>query len=221
MAEAYICDFTRSPIGRYAGALKDVRTDDLAAHPIRALGRTQRRHRLGGAGRLHHGLRQPGRRGQPQRRPHGRAAGRPADRGLRLHDQPPLRVGAGRGRHRRPRDQVRRRASDAGRRGRKHDPRAVRHGQGDRGVLPLRRGLRHHHRLALRQQADAEGLRHRLDAGNRRERRRGIPDLPRRPGQVRLQQPAAREEGAGQRLLRQGNHAGHHQGPQGRHRGRA
>jgi 3-oxoadipyl-CoA thiolase len=37
MAEAYICDFTRSPIGRYAGALKDVRADDLAAHPIRAL----------------------------------------------------------------------------------------------------------------------------------------------------------------------------------------
>ncbi len=37
MAEAYICDFTRTPIGRYAGALKDVRTDDLAAHPIRAL----------------------------------------------------------------------------------------------------------------------------------------------------------------------------------------
>jgi acetyl-CoA acyltransferase len=37
MAEAYICDFTRSPIGRYGGALKDVRTDDLAAHPIRVL----------------------------------------------------------------------------------------------------------------------------------------------------------------------------------------
>ena len=37
MAEAYICDFTRSPIGRYAGALRDVRADDLAAHPIRAL----------------------------------------------------------------------------------------------------------------------------------------------------------------------------------------
>src|ERR1700729_21322 len=37
MAEAYICDFTRTPIGRYAGALRDVRTDDLAAHPIRAL----------------------------------------------------------------------------------------------------------------------------------------------------------------------------------------
>jgi acetyl-CoA acyltransferase len=37
MTEAYICDFVRTPIGRYAGALKDVRTDDLAAHPIRVL----------------------------------------------------------------------------------------------------------------------------------------------------------------------------------------
>jgi 3-oxoadipyl-CoA thiolase len=37
MPDAYICDFTRSPIGRYAGALKDVRADDLAAHPLRIL----------------------------------------------------------------------------------------------------------------------------------------------------------------------------------------
>jgi 3-oxoadipyl-CoA thiolase len=37
MAEAYICDFVRTPIGRYGGALKDVRTDDLAAHPMRVL----------------------------------------------------------------------------------------------------------------------------------------------------------------------------------------
>src|SRR5690349_1431480 len=37
MSEAYICDFTRTPIGRYGGVLKDGRTDDLAAHPIRAL----------------------------------------------------------------------------------------------------------------------------------------------------------------------------------------
>jgi 3-oxoadipyl-CoA thiolase len=37
MAEAYICDFVRTPIGRYGGVLKDVRTDDLAAHPIRVL----------------------------------------------------------------------------------------------------------------------------------------------------------------------------------------
>jgi 3-oxoadipyl-CoA thiolase len=37
MTDAYICDFVRTPIGRYAGALRDVRTDDLAAHPIRVL----------------------------------------------------------------------------------------------------------------------------------------------------------------------------------------
>ncbi len=37
MAEAYICDFARTPFGRYAGCLKDVRTDDLAAHPLRVL----------------------------------------------------------------------------------------------------------------------------------------------------------------------------------------
>ena len=37
MADAYICDFTRTPIGRYGGALKDVRTDDLGAHPLRVL----------------------------------------------------------------------------------------------------------------------------------------------------------------------------------------
>ncbi len=37
MAEAYICDATRTPIGRYGGALSSVRADDLAALPIAAL----------------------------------------------------------------------------------------------------------------------------------------------------------------------------------------
>ncbi len=37
MPEAFICDFVRTPIGRYAGVLRDVRTDDLAAHPLRVL----------------------------------------------------------------------------------------------------------------------------------------------------------------------------------------
>jgi 3-oxoadipyl-CoA thiolase len=37
MAEAFICDFVRTPIGRYGGALSSVRADDLAAHPIRVL----------------------------------------------------------------------------------------------------------------------------------------------------------------------------------------
>ena len=37
MSNAYICDFTRTPIGRFGGTLKDMRTDDLAAHPLRVL----------------------------------------------------------------------------------------------------------------------------------------------------------------------------------------
>ena len=37
MAEAYICDAIRTPIGRYGGALSGVRTDDLAAAPLLAL----------------------------------------------------------------------------------------------------------------------------------------------------------------------------------------
>ncbi len=37
MPEAYLIDGTRTPIGRYAGALASVRADDMAAHVIRAL----------------------------------------------------------------------------------------------------------------------------------------------------------------------------------------
>ena len=37
MPEAYICDAIRTPIGRYGGGLSSIRTDDLAAIPIRAL----------------------------------------------------------------------------------------------------------------------------------------------------------------------------------------
>ncbi|MDE2240184.1 MAG: 3-oxoadipyl-CoA thiolase [Rhodospirillales bacterium] len=37
MTEAFICDAVRTPIGRFAGGLSPVRTDDLAAVPIAAL----------------------------------------------------------------------------------------------------------------------------------------------------------------------------------------
>ena len=35
--EAFLCDAVRTPIGRYGGALAKIRTDDLAAAPIKAL----------------------------------------------------------------------------------------------------------------------------------------------------------------------------------------
>ncbi len=37
MGDAFICDAVRTPIGRYGGALAKVRTDDLAAVPLKAL----------------------------------------------------------------------------------------------------------------------------------------------------------------------------------------
>ena len=37
MKQAFICDAIRTPIGRFGGALKDVRADDLGAIPLRAL----------------------------------------------------------------------------------------------------------------------------------------------------------------------------------------
>ena len=35
--DVFICEYVRTPIGRYGGALAKVRTDDLAAVPIREL----------------------------------------------------------------------------------------------------------------------------------------------------------------------------------------
>ncbi|WP_333828763.1 3-oxoadipyl-CoA thiolase [Pararhodobacter sp.] len=37
MNDVFICDYIRTPIGRYGGSLSMVRTDDLAAEPLRAL----------------------------------------------------------------------------------------------------------------------------------------------------------------------------------------
>ena len=37
MTDAFICDYIRTPIGRYGGALAPLRTDDLAAIPLAAL----------------------------------------------------------------------------------------------------------------------------------------------------------------------------------------
>ena len=37
MIDAFICDAIRTPIGRFGGALKNVRADDLGAVPLRAL----------------------------------------------------------------------------------------------------------------------------------------------------------------------------------------
>ena len=87
----------------------------------------------------------------------------------------------------------------------KHEPRAVRHGQGDQRLRPQRRDVRHDHRLALRQSEDEGGLRRRHHAEHRRERRAGVPGQPRRPGCVRAAQPGEGRRGAGERPARRGD----------------
>ena len=37
MRDVYICDYIRTPIGRFGGALSSVRADDLGAIPLKAL----------------------------------------------------------------------------------------------------------------------------------------------------------------------------------------
>src|ERR1700709_2692749 len=37
MGDVFVCDAVRTPIGRFGGSLAKVRTDDLAATPIKAL----------------------------------------------------------------------------------------------------------------------------------------------------------------------------------------
>ena len=61
--------------------------------------------------------------------------------------------------------------------------------------------LRHDDRLAVRQSAHEGALRHRLDAGDRRERGRAIQHHARGPGPLRAAQPAAHRRRRGARLL--------------------
>ena len=70
--QAYICDAIRTPFGRYGGALSSVRADDLGAVPLKALMARNQDVDWAAVDRRDLRLRQPGRRGQPQRRAHVR-----------------------------------------------------------------------------------------------------------------------------------------------------
>ena len=70
LRDPWIVEAVRTPVGRYGGALAAVRPDDLAAAVLRAV--VDRAGRRPGPGRGRDPrLRQPGRRGQPRRRPDG------------------------------------------------------------------------------------------------------------------------------------------------------
>ena len=74
MAEAFLCDAIRTPFGRYGGALaSSARTISPPCRCARSWPQSEARPRAHRRCALR--LRQPGRRGQPQRGAHGRAAG--------------------------------------------------------------------------------------------------------------------------------------------------
>ena len=204
METAVIVDAVRTPIGRYGGALKDVRPDDLAALVDQDAGRARNGLDPTTDRRRDPRLRQPGRRGQPQRRAHGAAAGRPArsvagltvnrlcGSGLEAINRCAQSIAgrSGRGLHRRRR--------------REHDARAVRDGQARRGV-PARRdeAVGYHAGLALQQpeaRRAASPLQHGRDG---RERGRALRHLARGSGPVRAGEPAARRARAGAGLFAQ------------------
>ena len=155
MTEAYICDYIRTPIGRFGGALASVRADDLGAVPLKALMRAQPGSTGPAVDDVIYRLRQPGGRGQSQRRAHGAAAGGlPVER-ARRHRQPPVRLGHGRA------SIIAARAIKAGEAelmiagGVESMTRApFVMPKAETRLLPQRRDLRHHDRLALRQSAD-------------------------------------------------------------------
>ena len=167
MTVAYLVAGVRTPIGRYArrAGRRPPRRPGRARDP--RAGRPAPVGGLGAGGRRRARLRQPGRRGQPQRGPDGGAAGRAARGGAGQHGQPALRLRPGRPRHRRPVHRGRGGRAGGRRRGGEHEPGAVRHAEGDVGVLPLGRGVRHHPGLAAGQPADA-----RTGGGSTRCRRR-------------------------------------------------
>ena len=197
MPEAFICDAVRTPIGRYGGALAKVRTDDLAAVPIKAL--MARNPKVdwaqldevifGCANQAGEDNRNVARMalllaGLPDSVP-GITVNRLCASGLNA-------VGAAARAIKRRRDRFRHR-----RRRRVDDARAVRHGQGaarrsarSAEIYDTTIGWRFVNPLMK------AAVRRRLDAGDRRERRRGVPGRARRPGRVRAALAAARRQGA-------------------------
>ncbi len=191
MSRPVVLAAVRTPVGRYGGALSHIRPDDLAALAISAAVERSGVNAGGDRGRLFR-RREPGRRGQPQRRAHGRAARRTARVGRRGDSEPPLRVGAVGGRLCVSRGARRRRGALRRRRRGVDEPRPARHAQAREGLPAWRPdGVRHDARLALPQPADGGDVPAGIDGRDRRERRRAVARFQGGAGRVRAALAAA------------------------------
>ena len=194
MSAAYVLDAVRAPFGRYGGGLAKVRPDDLGAHVVRALLDRSAVARARADRRRHLRRRQPGRRGQPQRRTDGLLLNGLAHPRARVDDQPPVRLEPRCGDAGEPRDRDRRRGRRARRRGRVDEPRAVDHAQARRAAFPAQQQELYstHARLAHGQSEHARAV----DDLARRRAPRSWPtstrSRARRAGRVRASQPPKR-----------------------------
>jgi acetyl-CoA acyltransferase len=150
MAEAFICDYVRTPIGRFGGALSSVRADDLGAIPLRALKERNAGVDWEAIDEVYYGCaNQAGEDNRNVARMSLLLAGLPVKRfraprstGCAARAWMPCMAARASRRANR--------TGDRRRRG-KHVPRALRHAQGRDGLFAQCRDLRHHHRLAFRQ----------------------------------------------------------------------
>ena len=197
MRDAFICDFARTPIGRYGGALASMRTDDLAAHPLRVLKDRNGGMDLEAIDEVIYGCaNQAGEDNRNVARMAALLAGLPTDvpgttlnrlcgsgldavgtaaRAIKTGEADLVVAGGVESMSRAP--FVMGKATEAFQRTAEMHDTTI----GWRFVNPLMKA----------QYGD------RFDAGDRRERGRGVPGLPRRPGCLRPAQPAARREGPG------------------------
>ena len=207
MSEAVIVDAVRTPIGRaIRGTLRDLRADDLAAIPLRALVERNPEVDFAGDGRRDDGLWLPGPRAGLQRGPQRGAAGRTRPPCPGGHGQSLLRIVAADDPHGVPRDQGgRRRPVHRGGRG-MHVARRRHDASGDE---PAARRLERHRLQRLHPDGDDGG-----------ERGRALQGLPRGPGRVGGALSAARGRGTRERPLRPRDRRCRHTGDSRRRRRR-
>ena len=155
--EVFICDDVRTPIGRYGGALARVRTDDLAALPIRELARRHPGLAAAVEDVFYGAANQAGEDNRNVARMAALLAGLPRTvPGVtlnRLCASGMDAVGAGGAGD--PAGEI---ESRDRRRRRIDDPRALRHGQGRKRFPRIAEIVRHHDRLALRQPDDERAV---------------------------------------------------------------
>ena len=182
--EAYICDYIRTPIGRYGGSLAPVRPDDLAAIVLKSL---LARNPTVDWARVDDVIlgcaNQAGEDNRNVARMAALLAGLPVNvSGTTINRL----CGSGMDAVLTACRQIKSGEADlviAGGR-RKYVPRSVRDAQSRHRLRPDRRNLRYNHWLAVRECPDESPVRRRFHARNRRKRSRRLQHLPRRSGFV-------------------------------------